>query len=56
MQLFGKKSREEIEKLPNGEDRLPPGQYLTRKWPVLNYERTPKGPTDRLEVKNHGTG
>ena len=23
-------------------DRLPPGQYLTKKWPVLSYESTPK--------------
>src|SRR5947209_9871584 len=52
MQLFGKKSRTEIEKLPDGQDRLPPGQYLTRKWPVLSYERTPKGlPADwRLKI------
>ncbi len=42
MPLFGRKSRTEIEKLPDGQDRLPPGQYLTQKWPVLSYERTPK--------------
>ncbi len=42
MQLFGKKSRTEIEKLQDGQDRLPPGQYLTKKWPVLTYERTPR--------------
>lgn len=47
MPLFGKKSRTEIEKLPDGQDRLPPGQYLTQKWPILSYERTPKSlPTD----------
>ncbi len=47
MQLFGKKSREmAVEKRPDGRDRLPPGQYLTKKWPVLSYERTPKMPTD----------
>ena len=43
MQLFGKKSATQIEKLPDGKDRLPPGQYLTKKWPVLSYERNPKG-------------
>lgn len=43
MQLFGKRSREQIEKRPDGKDRLPPGQYLTKKWPVLSYERTPDG-------------
>ena len=47
MPLFGKKSRTDIEKLPDGQDRLPPGQYLTQKWPILSYERTPKSlPTD----------
>jgi DMSO/TMAO reductase YedYZ molybdopterin-dependent catalytic subunit len=29
--------------------RLPPGQYLTKKWPVLSYERTPRfDPTSYL--------
>lgn len=46
MQLFGKKSRLEIEKLPDGKDRLPPGQYLTKKWPILSYEPTPTMPAD----------
>lgn len=41
MQLFGKKSRLQIEKLPDGKDRLPPGQYLTKKWPVLSAEDVP---------------
>ena len=31
-----------VEKRPDGFDRLPPGQYLTKKWPVLSHERTPK--------------
>lgn len=41
------------EKLPNGETRLPPGQYLTKKWPVLTYEATPKfdPATYRFRVK-----
>lgn len=30
------------EKRPDGLDRLPPGQYLTKKWPVLSYEATPR--------------
>lgn len=46
MQLFGKKSRTQIEKLPDGKDRLPPGQYLTKKWPILSYEPTPNMPAD----------
>lgn len=41
--LFGRTpSPEEQEALPNGEPRLPPGQYLTKKWPVLTYESTPR--------------
>lgn len=27
---------------PDGRVRLPAGQYLTRKWPVLSHERTPQ--------------
>lgn len=47
MNLFGERSTEPVEKRPDGLDRLPPGQYLTKKWPVLSYERTPSGmPTD----------
>jgi DMSO/TMAO reductase YedYZ molybdopterin-dependent catalytic subunit len=29
------------EKLPDGSPRLPPGQTLTKKWPILTYEDTP---------------
>src|SRR5438477_118674 len=42
MSLFDKKSKSVVEKRPDGLDRLPTGQYLTKKWPVLSYERTPK--------------
>jgi DMSO/TMAO reductase YedYZ molybdopterin-dependent catalytic subunit len=31
-----------LEKMPDGSPRLPPGQSLTTKWPVLSYESTPK--------------
>src|SRR3989442_2333507 len=53
MQWFTKKSAPEIEKRADGQDRLPQGQYLTKKWPVLSYERTPKSlPSDwRLKIK-----
>ena len=47
MSLFGKKPESVVEKRPDGLDRLPAGQYLTQKWPVLSYEKTPKQlPTD----------
>jgi DMSO/TMAO reductase YedYZ molybdopterin-dependent catalytic subunit len=44
--LFGRGSSpastgESTEASADGHDRLPPGQYLTRKWPILTYERTP---------------
>jgi DMSO/TMAO reductase YedYZ molybdopterin-dependent catalytic subunit len=44
MQWFGKKSEQRTleEKRPDGQYRLPSGQYLTKKWPVLSYERTPQ--------------
>jgi DMSO/TMAO reductase YedYZ molybdopterin-dependent catalytic subunit len=42
MSLFEKKPESVVEKRPDGLDRLPAGQYLTQKWPVLSYERTPK--------------
>ncbi|GCE47193.1 DMSO/TMAO reductase YedYZ molybdopterin-dependent catalytic subunit [Thermosporothrix hazakensis] len=44
--FLGKKSTP-IEKRPDGRDRLPPGQHLTRKWPVLTFESTPSSlPSD----------
>jgi DMSO/TMAO reductase YedYZ molybdopterin-dependent catalytic subunit len=55
MNLFGKRSREVIEKRPDGLDRLPPGQYLVKKWPVLTYERTPKGLPENWRLKISGS-
>ena len=37
-----------------GVDRLPPGQYLTKKWPVLSYETTPKFDPERYRFKVWG--
>ena len=40
--LLGRgKESAEVEKRPDGLDRLPAGQYLTKKWPILSYEPTP---------------
>ena len=42
--LFGQKRQDSVssETGPRGKERLPPGQYLTKKWPVLSYESTPR--------------
>jgi DMSO/TMAO reductase YedYZ molybdopterin-dependent catalytic subunit len=41
--LFGRQSSNPpAEAADQGQPRLPPGQYLTKKWPVLSYERTPR--------------
>src|SRR5437773_4586962 len=52
MHWFGKKSTTRVDKLPDSQNRLPPGQYLTKKWPVLSYERTQRGlpPDWRLKI------
>ena len=42
------------EKLPNGKDRLPAGQYLTRKWPILTYEPTPRFNAETYRFKVWG--
>ena len=38
-----------------GKDRLPPGQILTQKWPVLHYQHVPRVDTAawRLQVTGH---
>ncbi|HLJ81316.1 MAG TPA: sulfite oxidase-like oxidoreductase [Ktedonobacterales bacterium] len=43
-----------VEKRPDGLDRLPPGQYLTKKWPILSYEPTPKFDTTKYRFKVWG--
>ncbi len=54
--LFGQKSeRAAVEKRPDGRDRLPPGQYHTKKWPILTYEPTPKFDPSSYRFKVWGT-
>ncbi len=42
--LFGPKKtpQQKDELLPDGKPRLPPNQYITKSWPVLSAEATPK--------------
>lgn len=40
LRAFGKRTR--TEDLPPSTDRLPPGQSLTQKWPVLHYGGIPR--------------
>lgn len=42
------------DKLADGTDRLPPGQYLTKKWPVLSYESTPRFDAQKYRFKVWG--
>jgi DMSO/TMAO reductase YedYZ molybdopterin-dependent catalytic subunit len=50
-------SKSETSTASGGEeqDRLPPGQYLTKKWPVLSYESTPKFDPAKYRFKVWGT-
>jgi DMSO/TMAO reductase YedYZ molybdopterin-dependent catalytic subunit len=54
--LFGQRGeRGVVEKRPDGRDRLPPGQYHTKKWPILTYEPTPKFDPAAYRFKVWGT-
>jgi hypothetical protein len=48
--LFEGKDRRELEQLMKREGRLPPGQSLTLKWPVLHY-----GSVAAPSILRHGT-
>jgi DMSO/TMAO reductase YedYZ molybdopterin-dependent catalytic subunit len=40
--LLGRGEPATREQRADGRDRTPPGQYVTKKWPVLSYESTPR--------------
>jgi DMSO/TMAO reductase YedYZ molybdopterin-dependent catalytic subunit len=55
MPIFGDDGgRREKEKKARAEGRLPPGQSLTIKWPVLHYGRVPEFDSDKWDFKITG--
>jgi DMSO/TMAO reductase YedYZ molybdopterin-dependent catalytic subunit len=52
--LFDGKHRKEQERLRKQEGRLPPGQSLTLKWPVLHYGSVPRFDPDRWDFRVYG--
>jgi DMSO/TMAO reductase YedYZ molybdopterin-dependent catalytic subunit len=53
--LFEGKDRRELEKLMKQEGRLPPGQSLTLKWPVLHYGSVPRFDPQTWEFRVYGS-
>src|SRR5260370_10058955 len=54
MALFGDGDRGELEKKAKAEGRLPPGQSLTLKWPVLHYGSVPHFDAAKWDFKISG--
>ena len=52
--LFDGKDRKEQERLRKQEGRLPPGQSLTLKWPVLHYGSVPRFDPERWDFRVNG--
>ena len=53
--IFGESSeRKKLEQQRRSEGRLPPGQSLTLKWPVLQYGSVPKANLDTWDFKIAG--
>src|SRR2546423_15679522 len=48
MPLFRSKALKKVEELGYEAERLPPGQYLTEKWPVLHARDVP-----RIEIASY---
>jgi DMSO/TMAO reductase YedYZ molybdopterin-dependent catalytic subunit len=53
-QFLQEGDRRELEKKAKAEGRLPPGQSLTLKWPVLHYGSVPHFDADRWDFKITG--
>lgn len=55
MSLFGDLgTRKELENKAKAEGRLPPGQSLTLKWPVLHYGQVPSFDPAKWDFKISG--
>ena len=52
--LFGGNERKELELKMKQEGRLPPGQSLTLKWPVLHYGSVPRFNPERWDFRVYG--
>jgi DMSO/TMAO reductase YedYZ molybdopterin-dependent catalytic subunit len=52
--LFGGNERKELELKMKQEGRLPPGQSLTLKWPVLQYGSVPRFDPERWDFRVYG--
>src|SRR5215467_10784024 len=54
MALFEGMERKQLENKAKAEGRLPPGQSLTLKWPVLHYGRVPEFDPEKWDFKITG--
>ena len=52
--LFEGNERKELEQKMKREGRLPPGQSLTLKWPVLHYGSVPRFDPERWDFRVYG--
>jgi DMSO/TMAO reductase YedYZ molybdopterin-dependent catalytic subunit len=53
--LFGRDTESATKEMrEDGRERLPAGQYLTKKWPILSYEATPKFDAEQYRFKVWG--
>ena len=54
MALFEGNERKALEQKMKSEERLPPGQSLTLKWPVLHYGSVPRFEPERWDFRVYG--